>query len=102
MKRIEPIYLSQLEKIEILWPDDIRTLAEFMLRACDAKDQEINAQTQGSTQRSRPTLHGLAGSFAKLTHISRERVEHIFNGYGLELGATIEFDPSEFGSSSTS
>jgi hypothetical protein len=81
MKRIEPIYLSQLEKIEILWPDDIRTLAEFMLRACDARDQEINAQTQGSKQRSRPILRGLAGSFASLTHISRERVEHTFNGY---------------------
>lgn len=92
MRTIKPVYLSQLEAIEILWLGDIRVLAEFILRACDARDQEFNSQNRGSRQRSRPTLRGLAGKFAGLTHVSTEQVEQVFKAHGLNLGATVEFD----------
>jgi hypothetical protein len=92
MRTIKPVYLSQLEAIEILWVGDVRELAEFMLRACDARDRELNSQNRGSKQRSRPTLHGLAGHFARLTNISVDRVEQAFQVHGLNLGATVEFD----------
>ncbi len=92
MRTIKPVYLSQLDAIEILWPGDVRVLVEFMLRACDARVQELNSQNRGSRQRSRPTLHGLAGHFARLTHVSVDRVEQVFQAHGLNLGATVEFD----------
>lgn len=86
------VYLSQLEEFAILWPGDVHALAEFILRSYDATDREVNASNQGSIQRSRPTLHGLAGDFAMLTKVPRSRVEKEFQALGFSLGATVEFD----------
>ena len=67
-------------------------LAEFVLRAYDAKDQQTNLQNPGARTRSRTTLHGLAGQFAQLTWLPRERIENIFLAHGFNLGSVVEFD----------
>ena len=66
MREREKVYLSQLEEIQILWPGDVRKLAEFVLRCCDARDVIANAKNE-STQTSRPTIHGLATDLARIT-----------------------------------
>ena len=92
MKIPEPVYLSQLEEVEILWPGDVRMLAEFVLRAHDARDQQASLHNSGTRTRSRTTLHGLAGQFAQLTWLPKERIETIFLAHGFNLGAVVEFD----------
>ena len=92
MRRPKPVYLSQLEKIEILWPGDVRMLAEFVLRAHDAKDQQTNLHNSGAKTRSRTTLHGLAVQFAQITWLPKERIETIFLAHGFNLGSAVEFD----------
>ncbi len=89
---IPPIYLSQLATIEILWHGDIHLLAEFLLHACDAKDQAVNSRGGASRQKSRPTLYGLASHFARLTDAPDAQIKQILQSHGLNLGATIEFD----------
>ncbi|HIK46592.1 MAG TPA: hypothetical protein IGR64_17210 [Leptolyngbyaceae cyanobacterium M65_K2018_010] len=84
--------MSQLEEVEILWPGDVRMLAEFILRAHDARDERVNLQNPGSRSISRTTLHGLAGQFAQLTWLPRERIEAIFLAHGFNLGSVVEFD----------
>lgn len=97
MRDSETIYLSQLEEVEVIWRGDVRLLAEFLLRSLNARDREINAQGNGTIQRSRPTLHGLAGHFAMLTGIPESGIETELKAHGFNLGATVEFDatPSE-------
>ena len=87
----EKIYLSQLEKIQILWPGDVRSLAEFVLHCCDAKDKIANAKNE-SIQKSRPTIHGMAGYFANITQIPILQIEQQFKLHGFNLAATVEFD----------
>ena len=87
------MYLSQLEDMHILWPGDVRALAEFVLRSCDAKDRIVNSGPSGSIQKSRPTLHGLAGYFARIADIPESQIDERFAEHGLWLGATVEFDP---------
>ena len=36
-RKKDTVYLSQLEGIQILWPGDVRALAEFILRCYDAQ-----------------------------------------------------------------
>ncbi|MFQ4139058.1 hypothetical protein PGN35_022365 [Nodosilinea sp. PGN35] len=67
-------------------------LAEFVLRAHDAKDQQTNLQNPGAKTRSRTTLHGLALQFAQITWLPKERIETIFLAYGFDLGSVVEFD----------
>ena len=86
------VLLSQLEEMAILWPGDIHSLAEFLLRSNDAKDREVNARNKASIQKSRPTLHGLACCYASLTDIARSRIENEFGKFGFTLDVTIEFD----------
>ena len=88
------VYLFQLEQFTILWPGDVHTLAKFILRSYDARDRDINACSHGSVPKSRPTFHGLAADFAMLTKVPESRVEREFQTRGLDLEATIEFDPA--------
>ncbi len=48
-------------QIQILWPGDVRALAEFVLRCYDAKDRAVDSSQSASRMESRPTVHGLAG-----------------------------------------
>ena len=91
MSQREKVYLSQLEGIQILWPGDIRALAEFVLRCCDARDKIANTQNKG-IQTSRPTVHGLAMHFAGITGVPGRQIEQQFKSLGLSLTATVEFD----------
>jgi hypothetical protein len=93
MRESEKVYLSQLEEVQILWPGDVRTLAEFVLRCCDAEDKVANAKNK-SVQKSRPTIHGMAAHFANITQIPVLQIEHQFKSHGLNLAATVEFDLS--------
>jgi len=91
MSKTEAVYLSQLEEVQILWPGDVRALAEFVLRCRDATDSKVNASSNG-TQKSRPTLHGLALYLARIMEIPEESIEQLFKTYGFNLAATVEFD----------
>ena len=88
----EVVYLSQLKDFQILWPGDIRALAEFILRCCDANDKIANAKNSGGIQKSRPTIHGLVADYAYITNIPISRIERTLEDYGFNLAASIEFD----------
>ena len=88
----EIVYLSQIKNISILWDSDFYTLALFILRSFDATDREINEKNKGSIQKSRPTLHGLAGYFAMLTNVPSFIVEKKLKSLGFNIGAIVEFD----------
>ncbi len=89
----ETVYLSQLDGLQILWPGDVRALAEFVLRCYDAKDRAVDSSQSASRMESRPTVHGLAGHFAGIAGIPEVRIERQFEEHGLSLGATVEWDP---------
>jgi len=93
-RRQETVYLSQLEDVQILWPGDVRALAEFVLRSFDAKDRIGNAGPSNSIVKSRPTLHGLAGHFAWISGVPEVQIERQLEEHGLFPGATVEFDPA--------
>jgi len=92
-RKKDTVYLSQLEAIQILWPGDVRALAEFVLRSFEARDRIVGAGPSSSRVKSPPTLHGLAGHFAWITGIPEVRIERQFEEHGFSLGATVEFDP---------
>ena len=92
-RREKMVYLSQLEDVQVLWRGDVRALAEFGLRCHDAKDRIFNAGDHGSVRRSRSTLHGLAGYFARVADIPESQIAERFRERGLWLGATVEYDP---------
>jgi hypothetical protein len=93
MDKRETVYLSQLEGLQILWPGDVRALAEFVLRSLAARDRLVHAGPSRSRMKSPPTLHGLAGHFAWITGIPEVRIERQFEEHGFSLSATVEFDP---------
>jgi len=74
-RKRETVYLSQLEGLQILWPGDVRALAEFVLRCYDAKDRAVDSSQSASRMESRPTVHGLAGHFAGIAGIPEVRIE---------------------------
>lgn len=88
----EVVYLSQLKDVQILWPGDIRALAEFEIRCCDAQDKIANARNHGGIQKSRPTIHGLAADFEHITNIPITTIKRTLEGYDFNLAASIEFD----------
>jgi len=92
-RKKETVYLSQLDGLQILWPGDVRALAEFILRSLAARDRLVNAGPSRSRVKSPPTLHGLAGHLAWITGIPEVRIERQFEEYGLSLDATVEWDP---------
>ena len=92
-RRKETVYLSQLDGLQILWPGDVRALAEFILRSLAARDRLVNAGPSRSRVKSPPTLHGLAGHLAWITGIPEVRIERQFEEHGLSLDATVEWDP---------
>jgi len=96
-RRQETVHLSQLEAIQILWPGDVRALAEFVLRSFEARDRIVSAGPSNSRVKSPPTLHGLAGHFAWITGIPEVRIERQFEEHGFSLSATVEFDPPPAG-----
>ena len=91
MSKRETVYLSQLEEVQILWPGDVRTLAEFVLRCCDARDSNVKAKGDG-IQTSRPTIHGLAMDLARIAQVPGTQIEQQFKSHGFSLAATVEFD----------
>lgn len=91
---MEIVYLSQLEEVQILWPGDVRALAEFILRSYDATDKIANARNTGSVQKSRPTMHGIAMDFAGLTNVRGTQIEQKFKSLGFNLGSNVDFDPT--------
>jgi len=76
MDKRETVYLSQLEGVQILWPGDVRALAEFVLRCYDAKDRAVDSSQSTSRMESRPTVHGLAGHFAGIGRRGRVFIIH--------------------------
>ncbi len=80
------VALSSLKPIAILFDGDFYELASFMLNICRVKDQ-------GTNRTSRPTVHGVAAGYARLlVDVEVRQIEARLEQYGLDLGATIEFD----------
>jgi hypothetical protein len=51
------------------------------------------AKNQGANRTSRPTVHGVAVGYARLiVDVEVRQIEAYLKEYGLDLGATIEFD----------
>jgi hypothetical protein len=92
-RKKETVYLSQLDGLQVLWPGDVRALAEFVLHCYDARDRMVPASQSASRMERRPTVHGLAGHFASIAGIPEVRIERQFEEHGLSLAATVEFDP---------
>ena len=84
--------MSELEDVEILWPGDFYALSEFILRCHEAKDRIANAQNTGSVQKSRPSIHGIAMHFVRISDLSEAQIERQLKSDGFELGTTVEFD----------
>jgi hypothetical protein len=87
------IPLSSLRDVAVLFPGDLQALGVFLLNAYDARDREANARSTGVIiGPSRPTLHGLAAHYARLTDVDLRRVEGVMAKAGFDLGATVEID----------
>ena len=97
MPKQEIVQLSKLREISVLWHGDVHTIAEFLLRTCDIQDRKNNARRTGSLQKSRPTLNGVAKSFALIARVPKSDVEKELNIRGLNLKATVEFDAKSLG-----
>lgn len=89
----ETVCLSQLADAEILWPGDVRALAESVLRHHDATDGIFKAIPHGSVCRFFSTLHGVAGYDERITGIAESQIKEWPKKHGLRPGATVEFDP---------
>jgi hypothetical protein len=81
----ERIGVSALKAVNILCEGDVYDLAYLLLKIDDAKDR-------GKNQKSRNTVLGVAAHYAMLANMDHDRVEAIFERYGLPLGATVEHD----------
>jgi hypothetical protein len=92
MSQIKWVYLSELENLKILWPGDFHTLAEFTLKCHEAKDKIANARNTGSVQKSRPSIHGVAMHYSRITDLSGSQIEQQLKSDGFDLGATVDFD----------
>ena len=94
MKRKIPI--SALRDVAVLFPGDLHELGLFLGKVYAARDREANARNTGvTTGPSRPTLHGLAAHYARVTDIDLWRIEGMLVKAGFDLGALVEFDPAD-------
>jgi hypothetical protein len=89
------IPLVALRDVTVLFPGDFHELAVFVSKVHRVCDREANAHNPHTVQKSRLTLHGLAGCYARVTDINQERVEQILVKAGLDLGALVEFDRAD-------
>jgi len=96
LRMVGRIPLSAIKDLAVLFPGDLHDLAVFLLKAYDARDREANAQNPrvliGPT---RPTLHGLAAQYARVTDIPLSRVEEELAKAGFALGGIVDFDPAD-------
>ena len=83
MKDITPV--SDLDGVEFLFPNDLGELAEFLLKAYDAK-------YKGTSTKARPTLHGLATAYSRLCDVDPEAVLVLLQKQRFRLGNVIEWD----------
>lgn len=88
---MEIVYLSQLENVQILWPGDMKALADFVIR-CNIEKDKIYHESTGAIQTSHPTVNGLAGRYANTANISCNEIRQKLNSYGLNLGAIVKRD----------
>ncbi len=94
--RMERIPLSAIRDLAVLFPGDLHELAVFLLKAFDARDREANAQNpRVRTGPSRPTLHGLAAHYARVTNVDLRRVEQVLAQAGFALGGIVDLDPAD-------
>ncbi len=93
-RRVLP--LSALRDVAVLFPGDLQELGHFLLKAFDARDRETNARHAGvRVGSSRPTLHGLAAHYGRVTNIELRRVEGMLVEAGFDLGAIVEYDAAD-------
>jgi len=82
--------LSKLKGIRVYCEDDLHDLALLMLKLKDAR-----AAYEGTNAISRPTVNGLAKTFAQFINPCYPDYGPVFavvEEHGLPLEATIEFD----------
>jgi hypothetical protein len=80
------VRLHELASVSILFDGDFRLLAAFLLRGFDS----LNEGTNG---RSRPTMNGVAGAYARLfLQVRSEAITAKLREMGFDLGAIVEWD----------
>ena len=82
--------LSALEGIWVYFPNDLHKLAELMIRLNDARAKHV-----GSKAISRPSVNGLARTFAQLIDPCNPDYQTVFGvieQHGLPLGVAVELD----------
>ena len=79
------IGVESLRPVKVLYEGDVHDVAVLLLRLHDAK-------TEPTGCRARPTVHGVASAYARLTiDISVEHIESLLRRHGLPLGAVVEW-----------
>ena len=87
---VDKLPLTRLKGIRVYCEDDLHDLALLKLKLNDAR-----AAYEGTNAISRPTVNGLAKTFAKLINPCYPDYGPVFavvEEHGLPLGATVEFD----------
>lgn len=81
----DTIGLKALKHVAVLYEGDIYDLTCLLLKISEAKDK-------GTNTKSMYTIHGLATTYALITHIPREEILAVFENHHLPLGAVIACD----------
>ena len=92
MRKNEPrvLPLSKLKGIQVYFPNDLHAVALLMIRLSDARAKHV-----GSDAISRPTVNGLAKTFAQLIDACNPDYRTVFDiieRHRLPLGAGVELD----------
>jgi hypothetical protein len=91
------IHLKDLLPVKVLFESDFHELATFILRGFDAQKKLTGI-------RSRPTVHGVASTYARLfIEMDSQKIDAQLRRMGYDLGATVEWDdgPTESSLSSS-
>ena len=80
------VHLNELAAVEILFPDDFRQLAAFMLRGFDAT-------ANATVGKAWPTVYGVAGAYARLfIDVDFEKILAKVRKTGIDLSACVEWE----------
>lgn len=85
--------VSRLKGIKIYYDNDLYEFAMLQLKLCDAR-----AVYEGTNARTRPTVNGLAKTFAGLVNTcypDYATVLAAIDRHGLSLAASIHFDDEQ-------
>ena len=84
----ENLPISALRESKVLYEGDLYELACVVLKGCDVLES-------GTRTKRRPTVNGLAKSYARLMNLDSEPLLRSLEQQGLPLGAVLDYDVIE-------